>query len=51
MYRKKASKLVMWVISSITIIGYSIINNIAEIFSAIVHIINSKMTINYKILQ
>ena len=38
-------------LSSITIIGYSIINNIAEIFSSIAHIINSKMTINYKILQ
>ena len=50
MYRKKASELMMWVISSITIIGYSIINNIAEIFSELAHIINYKMTINCKIL-
>lgn len=51
MHRKKYSELMMWVISSVTIIIYSIINNISEVFSEIAHIINSKMTINYKILQ
>ena len=50
MHRKKACELMMWVISSINITIYSIINNISEIFSELAHIITSKRTINCMIL-